>query len=108
MPNPKDTCAGWLQRSLNIHFDRSRGAAPHKPLLLLVVFDLIEDAKLTGGLLARDGNLAFRFSSSLSITAERGMRGRMCAGRSPVRGDIALAHARPPVPKPRKGGIFRS
>jgi len=61
----------WLERLSNLNLDRSRGAAPHKPLLLLVVFDLIEDGKLAGGLLARDGNLAFRFSSYWSIVAER-------------------------------------
>ena len=61
----------WLSRMANLKLDRSRGAAPHKPLLLLVVLDLIEDGKLAGGLLARDGNLAFRFSSYWSIVAER-------------------------------------
>jgi putative restriction endonuclease len=61
----------WLERLSNLNLDRSRGAAPHKPLLLLVVFDLIEDGKLVGGLMARDGNLAFRFSSYWAIVAER-------------------------------------
>jgi hypothetical protein len=43
--------------------DRARGAAPHKPLLLLVALDLLEQGKLDAGLIPRDGNLAFRFSS---------------------------------------------
>lgn len=61
----------WLERLSNLNLDRSRGAAPQKPLLLLVVLDLIEDGKLAGGLLARDGNLVFRFSSYWTIVAER-------------------------------------
>lgn len=71
MPVPNSRCRIWLEHLANLHLDRSRGAAPHKPLLLLVVLDLIEDGKLAGGLLARDGNLAFRFSSYWSIVAER-------------------------------------
>jgi putative restriction endonuclease len=65
------TSQTWLRKLSGLNLDRSRGAAPHKPLLLLVVMDLIEDGKLGGGLLARDGSLAFRFSSYWSIVAER-------------------------------------
>jgi putative restriction endonuclease len=67
----KDNWCSWLGRLSALKQDMSRGAAPHKPLLLLVVFDLIEDGKLGGGLLPRDGNLAFRFSSYWTIVAER-------------------------------------
>jgi putative restriction endonuclease len=51
--------------------DRARGPAPHKPLLLLVVLDLVEEGKLTTGLMPRDGSLAFRFSSYWTIIAYR-------------------------------------
>jgi putative restriction endonuclease len=61
----------WLERLAALKQDMSRGAAPHKPLLLLVVFDLLEDGQLGDGLLRRDGNLAFRFSSYWTIVAER-------------------------------------
>ena len=61
----------WLAQIADLNRDKSRGEAPHKPLLLLVVLDLVEDGKLKGSLLARDGNLAFRFSSYWTIVAER-------------------------------------
>lgn len=51
--------------------DRARGPAPHKPLLLLVVLDLVEEGKLASGLMPRDGSLAFRFSSYWTIIAHR-------------------------------------
>jgi len=60
MIEAKSAWLPWLERLANLKLDRSRGAAPHKPLLLLVVFDLIED-----------GNLTFRFSSYWTIVAER-------------------------------------
>lgn len=66
-----NSCLAWLERMSALKLDRSCGPAPHKPLLLLVLLDLMEDGKLAGGLLARDGNLAFRFSSYWSIVADR-------------------------------------
>jgi putative restriction endonuclease len=45
--------------------------APYKPLLLLVVCDLAEEGKLIGGILHRNGDLVFRFSSYWRIVAER-------------------------------------
>lgn len=45
--------------------------APHKPLLLLVVCDLAQEGKLSGGILRRDGSLVFRLSSYWRIVAER-------------------------------------
>ncbi len=53
----------WLERLSSLKYDQVRGIAPHKPLLMLVVCDLIEQGKLIGGLLHRTGDLAFRFSS---------------------------------------------
>jgi putative restriction endonuclease len=68
---PNENWRFWLGRLSALKQDMSRGAAPHKPLLLLVVLDLVEDGKLDSGLLPRDGNLAFRFSSYWTIVAER-------------------------------------
>jgi putative restriction endonuclease len=61
----------WLERLSGLKYDQARGIAPHKPLLLLVVCDLIEQGKLTGGLFLRNGDLAFRFSSYWRIVADR-------------------------------------
>jgi putative restriction endonuclease len=66
-----DNWLPWLERLSALKQDMSRGAAPHKPLLLLVVLDLIEDGQVNNGFMAQDGNLAFRFSSYWTIVAER-------------------------------------
>lgn len=66
----------WLEKLTTLGVDpakktRAIGAAPHKPLLLLIVCDLIESRALVGGLLARDGALAFRFGTYWRIVADR-------------------------------------
>jgi putative restriction endonuclease len=61
----------WLERLSTLRYDPARGIAPHKPLLLLVVCDLAEEGKLSGAILHRDGDLAFRFSSYWTIVADR-------------------------------------
>jgi len=61
----------WLERLSGLKYGQARGIAPHKPLLLLVVCDLAEQGKLIGGLLHRNGDLAFRFSSYWRIVADR-------------------------------------
>lgn len=76
MSKPPASCASpeaakWLERLSTLRVDPASGIAPHKPLLLLVVFDLAEEGKLTGALLRRDGDLAFRFSSYWTIVADR-------------------------------------
>ncbi len=59
-------------RWLNVLNDLNTASdAPHKPLLLLIVCDLVEEGKLTGAILHRDGDLVFRFSSYWRIVAER-------------------------------------
>jgi len=65
-------CQQWLGKLANLHKDRSRGDAPHKPLLLLVVIDLFESGKIPSGKFHRDGDLAFRFNSYWAL----GARGR--------------------------------
>ena len=62
---------GWLTRLASLRFDRAKGAAPHKPLLLLVVLDLIAEGRIADGVLHRDGSLAFRFGSYWTIVAPR-------------------------------------
>lgn len=59
----------WLTKLVNLNKDYSRGVAPHKPLLHLVVFDLFESDKLSAGEFRRDGELAFRFNSYWSLGA---------------------------------------
>lgn len=59
----------WLSKLANLKKDQSRGTAPHKPLLHLVVIDLFECGKLAGGDFRRDGELAFRFNSYWSLGA---------------------------------------
>ena len=61
----------WLGRLARLHVSKSSGDAPHKPLLLLVVLDLLDEGALADGLLLRDGNLAFRFSTYWSVVAYR-------------------------------------
>jgi putative restriction endonuclease len=51
--------------------NRGTGSAPHKPLLLLIVCDLAEEGRLEGGLLPRDGPLAFRFATYWRVVADR-------------------------------------
>jgi len=43
MENSRDTQARWLTVLSKLRVDRSRGIAPHKPLLLLVVLKLVEN-----------------------------------------------------------------
>jgi putative restriction endonuclease len=68
---PSPAHRSWLERLSVLRQDRARGAAPHKPLLLLVVLDLVEEGKLASDLMPRDGSLAFRFSSYWTIIAYR-------------------------------------
>jgi putative restriction endonuclease len=69
--SPSVECTRWLNVLSSLKYDRTKGVAPHKPLLLLVVCDLVEDGSLTGAILRRDGDLAFRFSSYWRIVANR-------------------------------------
>ena len=62
-------CQHWLDKLASLKKDRSRGVAPHKPLLHLVVIDMFEAGKLSSGGFRRDGELAFRFNSYWSLGA---------------------------------------
>ena len=62
----------WLAKFSKLRVDRARGdPAPHKPLLLLVLCDLLENASLSHNTLALSPELAFRFYTYWSIVAER-------------------------------------
>ncbi len=57
-----DIKAYWLKQIATLKVDKARGdSAPHKPLLLLVVFDLAEERLLEQEILPLTGELAFRF-----------------------------------------------
>ena len=64
----------WLERLNSLRPDKAHpalGDAPQKPLLLLVVCDIVEQGKLDGALLRKDGDLAFRYSSYWRVVAPR-------------------------------------
>ncbi len=52
----------WLNKLSRLRVDRSRGIAPHKPLLILIVLELIESQELVIQTLTLTPALAFRFS----------------------------------------------
>ena len=62
----------WLAKLSKLRVDRARGdAAPHKPLLLLVLCDLVEKASLPHDVLPLSPELAFRFYTYWSIVVSR-------------------------------------
>ncbi len=60
----------WLENLSHLHIDRAKGPAPHKPLLLLVIFELAEEGRLTNPLFLTP-ELASRFISYWPIVACR-------------------------------------
>ncbi len=54
-----------------LRVNRSQGPAPHKPLLLLVVLEMIESGDLLSPQLRLTPELAFRFSQFATIVAHR-------------------------------------
>lgn len=71
-----ETAKLWLGKLSTLKVDaakknRAIGSAPHKPLLLLIVCDLVEEDIVSGGLLHRNGALAFRFGTYWRIVADR-------------------------------------
>jgi putative restriction endonuclease len=61
----------WLSRLGKLRVNRSQGLAPHKPLLLLVVLEMIENGDLQSPLLKLTPELAYRFSQFGTIVAHR-------------------------------------
>ncbi len=67
-----DIKAYWLKQIATLKVDKARGdPAPHKPLLLLVVLDLVEEGFLEQEILALTGELAFRFCAYWTVVASR-------------------------------------
>jgi putative restriction endonuclease len=62
----------WLRKVAKLRVDRARGnPAPHKPLLLLVIFDLAEAGQLLSQDLFLTGELTFRFLTYWSAVAPK-------------------------------------
>jgi putative restriction endonuclease len=62
----------WLAKLAALRVDRKKGdPAPHKPLLLLAVLELAEQARLSSEKLALTPDLSFRFISFWKIVAHR-------------------------------------
>jgi putative restriction endonuclease len=64
----------WLLKFQNLKVDRQKGKdnpAPHKPLLLLVVLELVEEGLLTGEVLELRPEMVARFCTFWSIVAYR-------------------------------------
>ena len=50
-----------LHKIAHLNIDRAKGAAPHKPLLLLCLLEIAVDGGLTEGIMPVTGEMAFRF-----------------------------------------------
>lgn len=66
-----DSRTQWLTVLGKLRVNKSQGLAPHKPLLLLVVLEMIENGDLQGPSLKLTPELAFRFSQFGTIVAHR-------------------------------------
>jgi len=66
-----DSSNHWLHILGKLRVNRSQGLAPHKPLLLLVVLEMIENGDLQSSILKLTPELAFRFSQFGIIVAHR-------------------------------------
>ncbi len=60
-----------LARLAKLRIDRSRGPAPHKPILLLALLDLAESGLLTDTHVSLSPELSFRFNCYGSLVAHR-------------------------------------
>ncbi len=69
--SPENAYLPILARLAYLKIDRARGAAPHKPLLLLCLLEIAAQGGLTQELMPVTGELAFRFSSYWSVVAHR-------------------------------------
>jgi hypothetical protein len=68
-----DAVGQWLSRlcNLNVARTRARGRAPHKPILLLCLVDMIDERVLTAPWVAYSPQLFFRFQSYWDIVRAR-------------------------------------
>jgi putative restriction endonuclease len=65
------TCDKWLTALGKLRIDRKGNPAPHKPLLLLTVIEMVEKGVITEPVLPYSGELSFRFLALWPIVAER-------------------------------------
>ncbi len=63
----RDEC--WLGKLTKLH--KARDNAPHKPLLLLVFLELVENGDFTGGSLPLTPELAYRFDTFFNVVQHR-------------------------------------
>jgi putative restriction endonuclease len=61
----------WLKIIANLRVDRKNNIAPHKPLLLLVISDIIEKGALKGDEIQLTCELVFRFLTFWTVVSER-------------------------------------
>jgi putative restriction endonuclease len=62
----------WLQKLAALRIDRARGnPAPHKPLLLLVIMEMMEKGEIASAEVTLSPDIAFRFSVFWSVVAQR-------------------------------------
>ncbi len=54
-----------------LRIDRAKGVAPHKPLLLLIILEMVETGELATTSLPLTPSLAFRFNQFWGIVAHR-------------------------------------
>jgi putative restriction endonuclease len=59
----------WLRKLTDLN--KAQGNAPHKPLLLLVFLDMVEDGEFAGGALKLTPELAYRFATYFDIVRHR-------------------------------------
>ena len=71
MEGQLDSQSRWLTILGKLRVNRSQGLAPHKPLLLLVVLEMIENGDLRNPVLKLTPELAFRFSQFGTVVAHR-------------------------------------
>lgn len=63
----------WFNRLAKLRVDRaSKNPAPHKPLLLLAIFDQIEEGSITSNIVRLTPELAFRFLAYWEVVSSRG------------------------------------
>lgn len=66
-------CTNWLNRLCNLNVARTsaHGPAPHKPLLLLCIIDMVEEGVVTTPWIRYSPELFFRFQNYWEIVYER-------------------------------------
>lgn len=61
----------WLAKLSRLNIDRSRGPAPHKPLLLLAVLARLDEGEVLPAVQPLSPELAFRFQTLWAVVAHR-------------------------------------